>query len=330
MAHSSAQVVPIDLCNWMSNLSAEVSRQPLNWLAIPGSHDSFTSAISRYSVASPDGDAYHLVRRMPQCMAGSILPRWTVTQSVDVIDQLQGGIRYFDLRVCVRKAGTKHSTANVDEFILVHGQYATPVAKELPKIVQFLRDHPREVILLDFNHRYEFQTEEHLLNFEKLVCDILGPMLYPFKPQIPSLDAVWESGKSILFFSCMRAQGNDKFWPGSRMVSLWPETSHVNKMIQFLDQHYGPSYNRKANTFYVHQGVLTPDSSYIVRHSLGSVRRLAKSAGQAFQQWLRAPKRMAGAHGVNVTLLDFVVSDFPDYAHTVILLNYKTWPLTPQ
>ncbi|KAF8564082.1 PI-PLC X domain-containing protein 3 [Paragonimus westermani] len=330
MTHSSVPVVPIDLCNWMSNLSAEISRQPLNWLAIPGSHNSFTSAISRLSVASPDGDAYSLVRRMPQCMVGSILPRWTVTQSVDIVGQLRGGIRYFDLRVCVQKADAKHSTTDVDTFILVHGQYATPVAKELSKTVQFSREHPREVILLDFNHRYEFHTEDQLLKFEKVVCDILNPLLYPFEPQIPSLDTVWKSGKSILFFNCMRAQGNDKFWPGSRMVSLWPETSHVNEMIRFLNQRYGPSYNRQANTFYVHQGILTPDASYIVRHSLGSVRRLAKSAGRAFQQWLLSPERMAGARGINVTLLDFVISDFPDYARTVVLLNYKTWPLIPQ
>lgn len=76
----------------------------------------------------------------------------------------------------------------------------------------------------------------------------------------------------------------------------------------------------------MHQGILTPDKDYIVKHLGGSLRHLSRKAGAAYLEWLRAEERQAGPDGINITLLDFAVTDFPEYVSVVISLNYKTWP----
>ncbi|GAA54486.1 PI-PLC X domain-containing protein 3 [Clonorchis sinensis] len=312
------------LSEWMTNLPAEIARQPLNLLAIPGSHDSFTSAITHYSVPSPDGDAYKLVRHLPQCIAGRVLPPWTITQAFSLAKQLQMGIRYLDLRVAVRPGKSASQ-----QFYLVHGQYVCPIVDDLRAVADFLRSHPREVVLLDCNHCYDFATQQEVVTFEETVCGVVGSFLCPWNATVPTLEEIWKNGKQILFFSCLRSVGTKDFWPGWQISSLWPNTIYVDKMIQYLDEHYGPTYVRSPDKFYVFQGVLTPTAGYIVCHPFGSVRRLARIANKAFVQWIQAEKRVAGIHGLNITLMDYVGVDSPDYVQNVVQLNYKTWVCRP-
>lgn len=53
------------------------------------------------------------------------------------------------------------------------------------------------------------------------------------------------------------------------------------------------------------------------------MRSLAKEAGKAYLQWLMEDERTAGPQGINITLLDFAIHDFPQYCAIVIGLNYK-------
>ncbi|CAH8633502.1 unnamed protein product [Dicrocoelium dendriticum] len=313
----------VSLSDWMSTLPVEVLHQPLNFLAIPGSHDSFTYGITSKSKPSPDGDGYYITRLLPQFIIGPVLRSWSVTQNVDVADQLRGGIRYFDLRVCLRinRKGGKP----VHEFFLVHGQFAVQVVELLKSISNYLHEHPREVVLLDCNHFYNFQSVAHILEFESMVVEVLGALLYPCQDDVPSLQSMWNHGRRILFFNHLSDSDREHFWPGHRMISLWPNTAHVGSMLHFLDYHYSEKSMRKRNSFYVFQGVLTPTPSYLCRHLYGGYRRLARMAGEAFEHWLQDPPRFAGPNGVNVAIIDFVISDFPGYAWQVIKLNYKTW-----
>ncbi|TGZ65933.1 hypothetical protein CRM22_005626 [Opisthorchis felineus] len=320
MTEGSLPLQSQSLSEWMTNLPGEVTLQPINRLAIPGSHDSFTSAITNDSIPSPDCDVYSLVRNLPQNIAGPMLRPWTTTQGLNTIDQLRAGIRYLDLRVAVR------SVRNEDDvFYIVHGQYICPMVNALREVAEFLREHPQEILLLDCNHCYEFDTDKHLTAFEAAILDVLGQYLYPVQDTVPTLEDLWKSGKQVLCFSCLHSIGSGKFWPGRRMVSLWPNTVHVEEMLQFLDEHYGPRFVRNPNNFYVYQGVLTPTPDYILRNLTGSLRQLAKRAGAEFTRWIQAPDRLAGLHGLNITLMDYVVTEFPDYAQNVIYLNYKTW-----
>lgn len=58
---------------------------------ISGSHDSMTYAITRSSGLAPDAES--ILKRLYPLFKGTIL-RWTITQSVDALQQLHMGIRY--------------------------------------------------------------------------------------------------------------------------------------------------------------------------------------------------------------------------------------------
>ncbi|VDP89820.1 unnamed protein product [Echinostoma caproni] len=153
--------------------------------------------------------------------------------------------------------------------------------------------------------------------------------MMPPQNDVPSLDDIWAANCQVLFFVNVRRTNPvqpDKLWPTARVRSLWPEKSKAADLVTYLDKHYGANLGRANNRFYVHQGILTPDKDYVLRHVAGSLRHLANKAGAVFLNWLREEERQAGPLGVNITLLDFAVTDFPDYVSTVLELNHKTWP----
>lgn len=125
-----------DLENWMSKLPQSLKLVPIIYLAIPGSHDSFTSNITAACGVSPDSgellqDLHWLI-----CVK-TIIARWTKTQSFPVNDQLKSGIRYFDLRISTKK--------NDSDLYFCHGMYSFEVKGVLSDISLFLETHSHEV-----------------------------------------------------------------------------------------------------------------------------------------------------------------------------------------
>lgn len=98
-----------------------------------------------------------------------MLCSWTITQDLCIRKQLEAGIRYLDFRVGVKNFSGR---PNEYEFYLVHGQCAKTLAEELTEVAEFLQDHPREVVLVDCNHCYEFKTPEHTSGLENLILKV--------------------------------------------------------------------------------------------------------------------------------------------------------------
>lgn len=83
--------------------------------------------------------------------------------------------RYFDLRMA-----TKPNDIN---FYTVHALYGDPVMKELRNIKAFLMSHSKEILVLDFQHFYNFSESDHnrLLSaltslFNNMICPYLDPI----------------------------------------------------------------------------------------------------------------------------------------------------------
>lgn len=95
----------------------------------------------------------------------AISARWSRTQDASLLEQLSTGIRYFDLRVIHRCEDSL--------FYFVHGQYAKEVSEELFHIKSFLQDHPKEVVLLDFNHFYCFFRSESSSLLEGIILSVI-------------------------------------------------------------------------------------------------------------------------------------------------------------
>ena len=85
-----------DNSNWMGSLPENVKNNvPLGSLSIPGSHDSLTYSLVKTGSAGPDQPSWiqKLTKMFPK-ISSHILYRWSVTQELDVIQQLDLGIRF--------------------------------------------------------------------------------------------------------------------------------------------------------------------------------------------------------------------------------------------
>ncbi|BEI80870.1 hypothetical protein CcaverHIS002_0200300 [Cutaneotrichosporon cavernicola] len=174
------KIVVLPACNmnnWMSGLPDD---RALADLTIPGTHESaalFGGFIS-------------------QC------------QNHDVGQQLQHGIRFFDIRL--KAVGNELQT-----FHGVQAQNST-LRQQVEWIEEFLRQNPRETVILSIK-----QEQEDAEQFPQLVQDALSSGMWRFDENFPTLGEV--RGKGI-FFSRFGKKSDDQFPNGQGLKPMrWPD-----------------------------------------------------------------------------------------------------------
>lgn len=127
---------------------------PLPLLLYPGSHDSFSYWVDEKSPVGPDQT--QAVKRLARIsLVKKLMKKWSVTQNLTFREQLEAGIRYFDLRVSSKPGDTDQ------EIYFIHGLFGIKVWDGLMEIDAFLTQHPQEIIFLDFNHFYAMDEAHH-------------------------------------------------------------------------------------------------------------------------------------------------------------------------
>ncbi|XP_029434708.1 PI-PLC X domain-containing protein 2 isoform X2 [Rhinatrema bivittatum] len=249
-----AEKVPAD---WMGSLGPGLSALPLANLAIPGSHDSFSFWVDEESPIGADQAAS--VRRLARiALVKKLIKKWSVTQSLTFKEQLESGIRYFDLRVSSRadEAG--------EEIYFLHGLFGMKVRDGLTAINTFLRHHGREVVFLDFNHFYAM-THGHHTRLIDMLQEIFGSKLGTAEHvENVTLQSLWKKGVQVLVFYHSGLSRECAFlWPGRTMPAPWANTTSVQELLRFLES--ALSERSKLSTFHVSQAILTPRLHTVLR-----------------------------------------------------------------
>ena len=205
--------------------------------------------------------------------AKSIVYKWSVTQGLSMRRQLQAGIRYFDFRVAPEK-----DSKSVEETYLTHGLVSGAVEPRLRDIASFLEEHPKEFVLLDFNHFYKMTDTCHQHLYDTIL-KIFGRKICPYMKTLEgrlnlNLKSLWEQDQQVIvIYQCEFAKNHPELWPGSLIRSPWANTCETSKLLSFLEESY--NYRQQgplADLFYVCQGVLTPDFRYMMTHITGNLR----------------------------------------------------------
>lgn len=335
---------------WMQDLrnaSPSFGNCPLNYLVIPGTHDSGTYGITPDSPASPDAPtvltaikeatntpAAALLMLIPGIGAiaaaaieiyakthiDEITAGWASAQGRTIAQQLRSGIRYLDLRV---------SRNNSGEFWIVHSKYSIPLSQVLDAVATFLTQQPEEIVLLDFNHFYNCVGY-----YPELVAAIeasLGPWMaskLQFSPSSP-LNALWStSARAIVFLHDSNSASYiepDATWPrlwsnapDTTISSIWPNTASLSALQSKLA---GYIQDRPTTGFFILQGILTPDVTTIVEGVLpggtqpSNLFSWAHTTSPAVVSWLPT---WGGT--LNIIILDHA-EVVPSYIQTVVALN---------
>ncbi|TFJ99615.1 PI-PLC X domain-containing protein 2 [Platysternon megacephalum] len=296
--------------DWMGSLAPALSTFPLAHLAIPGSHDSFSYWVDEKSPVGPD-QATAIKRLAKISLVKKLMKKWSVTQNLTFKEQLEGGIRYFDLRVSSKPGEVGQ------EIYFIHGLFGIKVWDGLMEINTFLTQHPKEAIFLDFNHFYAMGDQHHIYLINR-IREAFGSKLCTMEHvENVTLQYLWEKSQQVLiFYHYPLYQEYPFLWPGNKMPAPWANTTNVHKLLQFLETTLGE--RAQHGTFHVSQAILTPRVKTIARHLIRGLKNtLVHRNLPMILNWVKTQK--PGIMGVNIITSDFV--ELVDFAATVIALN---------
>uniref|UniRef100_A0A8C9Q9W2 Phosphatidylinositol-specific phospholipase C X domain-containing protein n=1 Tax=Spermophilus dauricus TaxID=99837 RepID=A0A8C9Q9W2_SPEDA len=111
--------------DWMSALCPRLWDVPLQHLSIPGSHDTMTYCLNKKSpVSHSESRLLQLLSKVLPCVTRPVVLRWSVTQALDVTQQLDAGVRYLDLRIAHMLEGSEKN------LHFVHMVYTTALVED--------------------------------------------------------------------------------------------------------------------------------------------------------------------------------------------------------
>ncbi|XP_076763674.1 PI-PLC X domain-containing protein 2 [Xylocopa sonorina] len=303
-----------DLEYWMTRLPVSVRDLPVIYLAIPGSHNTMTYTINRESDVGPDEPRYvRALGRYVSPVSKPVIFNWSVTQDRSVKEQLNGGIRYLDLRVAT-KSGDNH-------IYFLHGLYGSKIYQPLKEIAEWLSAHSNEIVILDFQHFYLFteMNHRHLVEtiyqtFQNKLCPVLSKF-----DRITLYRLNLDKHQVIVIYRNAYAQSYSHLWPSGLWRTPWPNTVRVNQLINFLDVELK---SRSLEIGFVSQCLLTPDVFYVLRNLCGTLKaNLVTQCQKDILSWIN--QKQPGQGGLNVVIADFIADNEFVFCRTVVDSNKK-------
>lgn len=251
-----------------------------------------------------------------------MVARYSVTQRLNVYQQLKAGIRYLDIRVALRPENK--------QFYICHNFYGPKLEEILEQVNAYVKKHPREIVIIDFQHMHNFKnTEDHHKHFELLVHFLGDHMISTavlFNDKSFSLQSLWSSGKQVLVFyrHPFQESSSQLLWPSSLLPNPWANTRNPLELKCFLKENI---LNRPERKLFVTQGVLTPNSSYAIRNFFGSLETKLTFGANSLLYRLIVREQCGcknnddSTFGPNIVMFDFV--DWNDYEllNSIIRLN---------
>ncbi|CAK6974292.1 PI-PLC X domain-containing protein 1-like [Scomber scombrus] len=299
---------PISYSDWMSQLPSELYNTPLWNLIIPGSHDSMSYDLDiNSSVIEPDG----LKKISKIYCARKIVRKWAVTQEEAITNQLDAGVRYFDLRIA-RKPGDTDPT----RLYFYHGLCTrTDVETVLKVINDWAENHPKEILILAFSHfkgfdkKIEGQLHNHLINFIKT---LFGAKLF-LRDETPTLKYCWQKSRNVIVSYDYPAIYSPKLW--GKITYFYGNTMDPAKVESILQQIL--ETKKPSNSFFVCGLNLTLQSdASILKYILCPCGTLPKVIQRSLPELLKWVQKQAG---MNIVASDLVTRN--DFVSVVIKLN---------
>ncbi|ELU00255.1 hypothetical protein CAPTEDRAFT_217638 [Capitella teleta] len=251
--------------NWMGLSRNEIGDRRIGDLFIPGTHDSGTVGVDESSYLV-DRNALFILAQQFEPM---IIANWSKTQDSSLGEQCEAGFRFFDMRI----ADLEDEDGS---FRWWHGLAGFEIQIELQEIANFARDHPEEIILLEFGHfakpgDQDSPTVSIPERRKDVIAEILLQYLEPYLAleselsSNPTVNEILATGKNIILEmndAYIRPK-HDGFW-SSIYISRWvgktnPEDIFIeraSKMQTYLES------NRDQFTSV--SGCHTPDEVMII------------------------------------------------------------------
>lgn len=200
-----------------------------------------------------------------------------------------------------------------------------PIKEPLLEVNEFLDNHPREFVIIDFQHFYEITHDQHK-EIQGLIYSIFGnKILRPENGNLEdfTLDFCYKLGKQVLLVYRKETwQISRDFWPGQVLPNPWPNKTSSKDLENYLQE---AIKRRRPYIGYVSQCILTPSPRYIVLRFALSLKYSAKKVEKRLKPWILeqkpGPFGMSDSPNANIFIADFIELKNARFCKWVVDLN---------
>lgn len=244
----SINVYAQDNSNWMRDNYQYLSSKPLNQIPMLATHDSGSYAIKEDSpFCRGEAIAGRVSINFEYLEQNSRKVNLTKTQPENLLKQLNYGVRYFDIRVCYYNG----------QFYTNHYYLSDNYTNVVPQITEFLKLHPRELVILDFDkHLYAESSVTGYLDGKEMDL-FITTLNENFKPFIVSPKKIKEL--PVTLYSKLLQHGNlvlltsnpyllknysNLFFDRNRNVdSRWANQADADLLMNYLEKNVIPTWD---------------------------------------------------------------------------------------
>ena len=306
---------------WITRHYFFLKDKPLNQLVIPGTHDTGTYSLDgtwHRGVKDPFApDTDDLKRGLS--FLGSGYTDWAKAQEKTVFEQLEDGIRYLDIRVCVDRSGRLKTC---------HGLYGVSLVDVINDIMKFSKKYPKEPILVDFNHFYDWSEKERMGKeneagytgirtskldelaglLERSIGERMAPATLSPTSTLAELRA---TGRPIIVFWSKSPRGSFQqkyFWRSDQIPNAYSDNIKENRLdkINYLNSRVQAHQN--TNSFFLLTGPITPSNDLYVK---------GNDPTSSFPHGL---KELAAQS--NPVVLSYVANEWKNLRHNIITVDF--------
>ncbi|XP_039644282.1 PI-PLC X domain-containing protein 1-like [Perca fluviatilis] len=317
MAMSTGEVTSYS--DWMSQLAPQLQDTPLYKLAIPGSHDSMSYDLDINStIIEPD----ELKKLSPILCARELVRTAATTQDVTITQQLDAGVRYFDLRI-----SRKTNDPEPNKFYFYHGLCTrTDAETVLRDINDWAGKHPKEILILALSHFKDFDNniEELHHNLIESIKTVFGAKLcnkVSTQDPFPTLKSCWDKGTNVIVSYDYSANQEPELWP--RITYYYGNSMEPATVESKLESDLHMRGPNAQNFFVCGLNLTLPEDTRVLKYILNPFDKLTnviKRSLPRMLQWLK--QQYSQTPYINIVASDLVTCD--DFVSTVVQLNKPT------
>ena len=288
---------------WMQAHKEALNNKPFCKIVLPGAHDAGAYAFDRNSKIVDLPKFIEEARKVIKWLPGDgYLTKWSKTQKLTIDEQLNAGIRYFDLRV----------SQNEDKnFYLYHGLQGPNLEPVLQTFRNFLNENKGEILVLDMSHFFKVSHNELLKLINKYLVEFCATQ-DDVNTSVTYGELISQNKRCLLYYDEKDLSPKHKFLLG-KSDSYWANKRDIKELKNSLIDYH---LNHSHNTPWVFQYVLTPNAKHIAKHPFGSVEDLAKITHDHLSEVLNDCKQNLQ---LNIFMFDFVEESL---CRKIIKLNF--------
>ncbi|XP_027715280.1 PI-PLC X domain-containing protein 1 [Vombatus ursinus] len=297
---------------WMSELPPKLWDIPLHHLSIPGSHDTMTYCLNKKSpISQNQSKLLQVLNKVIPCITRPVVLKWSTTQALNINEQLDAGIRYFDLRIAHMIDGSEKN------LHFVHLIYTTALVEDtLTDISEWLQNHPKEVVILACRN-FEGMTNELHQYLVTCIKNIFGKTLCP-RGELLTLKQLWRHGYRVIvsYEDEFTVHRHKELWPG--IPYWWGNKVKTDDLICYLES---MKESGRPDELFVAGINLTENFQYVLAHPSASLKKMTLPNLPYLNAWVRKQCPGPGTKCTNIIAGDFIGSD--SFVSDVIALNQK-------